>query len=65
MLCSSIKCSKMKDFGFCSIFNPDGQRFRDRQGYCPVPDDGPNRATPKVDTKKKRFGQQKQSKRGR
>ena len=63
MLCSSIKCPKMKDFGFCSVFNPDGQKFRDRRGYCPVPDDGPNRPTPKVAVKKR--NPLKQSKRGR
>ncbi|MGD9161530.1 MAG: hypothetical protein PVG39_24165 [Desulfobacteraceae bacterium] len=62
MICIDTKCPKVKDWGFCSVYSIDGQRFRNRQGYCPIPDAGPNKKVSKIVGTKKRAGQQKQKK---
>jgi len=62
MICQDVKCKKLKDDGSCSVYNKGGQEYRDRYGYCPIPDAGPNKVVNVADTKK-RAGQQKQKKR--
>lgn len=62
-------CRWVNDGRGCSHYTPDecdvyprgGMKFRSRQGYCPIPDDGPN-AVRKVVKTKIRVGQQKQAK---
>jgi hypothetical protein len=62
MICAAINCPKVIGRGECCVYSPAGQKFRDRQGYCPVPDDGPNKRVIKAPAGKKRSGQQKQKK---
>jgi len=62
MLCTDIKCSKVVGKGLCSVYPPAGQKFRDRQGYCPIPDAGPNKEVHVVQGAKIRAGQQKHKK---
>ena len=59
IICTAIHCPKLS--GLCTVYSPEGMRFRDTLGYCPIPADGPAkpRVVPKV---KKRIGQQKQKK---
>jgi hypothetical protein len=57
MLCIESKCNKFKE-DRCIVFPSAGVEFRQRQGYCPVPD-WPKRV---VEGDKLRAGQQKQVK---
>jgi len=60
-------CFKLDPTHGCTVYNHGGARFRDRQGYCPIPDDGPNK--PKTNSVKSvkvvRAGQQKQKKKNK
>lgn len=62
MICRLLRngrgCVKFDPQYGCSVYPRGGMQFRDRQGYCPIPDDGPNK--PKMATRvKRRVGQQK------
>lgn len=46
----------------CSAYNRGGVRFRARQGYCPLADDGPNKKVVVTNKNRVRAGQQKQKK---
>ena len=61
MICSEVGCKKMLDFGFCSVYTPGGQLFRERYGYCPIPDAGRNKIEKRA-VGHERVGQQKQRK---
>lgn len=51
-------CPKLTSCPFPQL----GQEFRTRQGYCPIPDAGPNKTVKPQAEAKKRVGQQKSSK---
>ena len=55
MICTDYNCPIQLE---CP-FPEKGRRFRDRQGYCPVTNIGPNKKVIKT-SKKVRAGQQKQ-----
>lgn len=61
MICKDIGCPKLQQSNVCSVYTPQGQLFRNRMGYCPIPDDGPNKKV-KAGNNKSRVGQQKQKK---
>jgi len=54
-------CKMFQPIDGCSVYPLGGMKFRTRQGYCPVVDDGPNKKV-KVVSNKARAGQQKQKK---
>lgn len=54
-------CEKFDPQFGCSVYNRGGMKFRDRQGYCPIVDDGPNKKVTATKVKV-RAGQQKQKK---
>ena len=62
VICDLVECNKRSPEGGCSVYPPEGQRFRDKVGYCPVCDKGPNKVEVKTSIPKKRAGQQKQKK---
>lgn len=65
MICRMIRdgrgCEKFHPIDGCSVYNRGGMKFRTRQGYCPIVDDGPNKKVT-VTNAKVRAGQQKQKK---
>lgn len=64
MICRTLNngrgCSHFHPQFGCDVYNRGGMRFRDRQGYCPIPD-GPNKKKT-TSVQKVRTGQQKQKK---
>jgi len=61
MMCNDIKCPKLQD-DICTVYSIYGQAMRCRIGYCPIPDDGPNKVKLNIQQQKVRSGQQKQKK---
>jgi hypothetical protein len=58
MICEDYKCRKFVG-NSCDAYPTMGQDLRNRLGYCPVLNDGPNKPKIKVREEKKRVGQQK------
>jgi hypothetical protein len=58
VICDDYKCRKFVD-NSCEAYPTMGQDLRNRLGYCPVLNDGPNKPRVKVREEKKRVGQQK------
>jgi len=65
LICGTINngegCDRLAVCG-CEVYSRSGMKFRTRQGYCPVVDDGPNKTVNSTPVAKKRSGQQKQKK---
>ena len=65
MICRLVNegrgCGSFHPIDGCFVYTRSGMKFRTRQGYCPIPDDGPNKGVKAVGDKK-RAGQQKQKK---
>jgi|GEM_PF-5513926 len=62
IICDLVKCDKRNSEGGCSVYSPEGQKLRDKLGYCPICDAGPNKIEVNTNAPKKRAGQQKQKK---
>jgi hypothetical protein len=66
MICRLVNdgkgCEKFDPQYGCSVYSRGGVAFRSRQGYCPIPDDGPTCPKKVVNKGKNRVGQQKQKK---
>jgi hypothetical protein len=66
MLCRLLNegrgCSHFTPADGCDVYPRGGMRFRTRQGYCPIPDDGPSKPKKVAKKGKNRVGQQKQKK---
>jgi len=62
LLCVVVDCQRKRVDNSCEVYSPEGQLFRHRMGYCPIPDAGPNKKVPVVQGAKIRAGQQKHKK---
>jgi hypothetical protein len=58
VICEDYKCRKFIDQA-CDAYPTMGIALRDRLGYCPVLNDGPNAPKPRQRSEKIRQGQQK------
>jgi len=66
MICDTINeggpCIKLVNPMICEVYPPKGMMLRDKLGYCPLIDAGPNKKVRAINSEKIRIGQQKAKK---